>query len=118
MIGDYIISKRKELNITREDFAKQLEISYSYLAMIESNKRRLSKKLYTKIANIFNVDENELKSYNSISYKNPKKEIIKEKIQNINIRIAKIDTEKIILEKERDSLCEILVNLEKEKEVD
>ena len=48
VIGRFIMIKRKELGIERKDLAKNLDISYNYLNLIETEKRKVSKKLIPK----------------------------------------------------------------------
>ena len=105
MIGEYIIMRRKELGIKRKELAERLDITYNYLNLIETNKRKISKKLINKMAKELKVKVEELEFYNSTNNVNTyKAEIVKQ--------ITKIDNDKILLEKERDFLCEKLVVLE------
>ena len=111
MIGDYIILRRKELGLKRKDLAEKLDISYCYLNLIETNKRKIGKQLIPKLAKVLEVSEDEINYYNTTSTKNgfdDQKKIIKKQINTINKEIAKIETDKLILEKERDFLCEKL----------
>ena len=111
MIGDYIILKRRELNLKRKELAEKLDISYCYLNFIETNKRKIGKQLIPKLAKVLEVSEDEINYYNTTSTKNgfdDQKKIIKKQINTINKEIAKIETDKLILEKERDFLCEKL----------
>lgn len=109
MIGDYIILKRRELNLKRKELAEKLDISYCYLNLIETNKRKIGKQLIPKLAKVLEVSEDEINYYNTTSTKNgfdDQKKIIKKQINTINKEITKIETDKLILEKERDFLCE------------
>ena len=111
MIGDYIILKRRELNLKRKELAEKLDISYCYLNLIETNKRKIGKQLIPKLAKVLEVSEDEINYSNTTSTKNgfdDQKKIIKKQINTINKEIAKIETDKLILEKERDFLCEKL----------
>ena len=111
MIGDYIILKRRELNLKRKELAEKLDISYCYLNLIETNKRKIGKQLIPKLAKVLEVSEDEINYYNTTSTKNgfdDQKKIIKKQINVINKEIAKIETNRIVLEKERDFLCEKL----------
>ena len=111
MIGDYIILKRRELNLKRKELAEKLDISYCYLNLIETNKRKIGKQLIPKLAKVLEVSEDEINYYNTTSTKNgfdDQKKIIKKQINTINKEIAKIEKDKLILEKERDFLCEKL----------
>ena len=111
MIGDYIILKRRESNLKRKELAEKLDISYCYLNLIETNKRKIGKQLIPKLAKVLEVSEDEINYYNTTSTKNgfdDQKKIIKKQINTINKEIAKIETDKLILEKERDFLCEKL----------
>lgn len=111
MIGDYIILKRRELNLKRKELAEKLDISYCYLNLIETNKRKIGKQLIPKLAKVLEVSEDEINYYNTTSTKNgfdDQKKIIKKQINTINKEITKIETDKLILEKERDFLCEKL----------
>ena len=111
MIGDYIILRRKELGLKRKDLAEKLNISYCYLNLIETNKRKIGKQLIPKLAKVLEVSEDEINYYNTTSTKNgfdDQKKIIKKQINTINKEIVKIETNKLLLEKERDFLCEKL----------
>lgn len=115
MIGDYIILKRKELNIKRKDLAEELGVTYNYLNLIETNKRKVGKKQIPKLAKALGVTEEELIFYNTNSNENGykmQKRLIKKQIESINIQIAKLDTDRLLLEKERDFLCDKIVVLD------
>ena len=115
MIGEYIIMRRKELGIKRKELAERLDITYNYLNLIETNKRKISKKLINKMAKELKVKVEELEFYNSTNNVNTYKaeiNLIKKQISYIVKQITKIDNDKILLEKERDFLCEKLVVLE------
>lgn len=53
--GKRLIELRDELNLTRDDLANTLNISYSALAKYETNKRFPDKETLGKIADFFNV---------------------------------------------------------------
>lgn len=53
--GDRLQSIRKSRGISREDFAKEMEITYSALSMYERNKREPKDELKIKMAKLLNV---------------------------------------------------------------
>ena len=53
--GKRLIELREELNLTREDLANKLNITYAALAKYETNKRFPDKDTLSKIADFFNV---------------------------------------------------------------
>jgi transcriptional regulator with XRE-family HTH domain len=113
MIGDYIVLRRKDLNLSRQELADKLDISYNYLNLIEINKRKISKKLVPKMAKALKVSENEIQYYNTVNIgsKNgfgKEKRIIEKQIDTINKQLTKLETEKVILEKEKGFLFEKL----------
>lgn len=111
MIGDYIILRRKELGLKRKDLAEKLNISYCYLNLIETNKRKIGKKMIPKLAKALEVSKKEIEYHNTTYFKNgydEQKKLVQKQINVINKEIAKIETNRIVLEKERDFLCEKL----------
>ena len=111
MIGDYIILRRKELGLKRKDLAEKLNISYCYLNLIETNKRKIGKKMIPKLAKALEVSKKEIEYHNTTYFKNgydEQKRLVQKQINVINKEIAKIETNRIVLEKERDFLCEKL----------
>lgn len=118
MIGEYVILKRKELGIERKDLAENLDISYNYLCQIETNKRKISSKKIKDFARELQVNEDEIKEHNEISKGNLGKEkrLAEKQILNINKQIATLETQIVILEKEREFYCEKIALLNKIKE--
>lgn len=111
MIGDYIILRRRELGLKRKDLAEKLNISYCYLNLIETNKRKIGKKMIPKLAKALEVSKKEIEYHNTTYFKNgydEQKRLVQKQINVINKEIAKIETNRIVLEKERDFLCEKL----------
>ena len=53
--GKRLIELREELNLTRDDLANSLNITYAALAKYETNKRFPDKETLGKIADFFNV---------------------------------------------------------------
>lgn len=49
---------RKALNLNQHNFARQLKISQSTLAMMEVGKRPISEKTIRLVCSVFNVNEN------------------------------------------------------------
>ena len=103
MVGEFIVLRRKELGIKRKDLAEKLEVTYNYINLIETNKRKISKKLLPKMAKELQVSEEELDFYNTNKYGTEKK-FIKRQIDSINNKLAKLETDKIILKKDRQFL--------------
>ena len=68
VLGDRIKEERKKLNLTREDLAKKIGVSYSAIAMYEQGNREPSNELAFKLCEIFDCSMDYLtgKSY----YKN------------------------------------------------
>lgn len=114
MVGEFIILRRKELGIKRKELAENLGVTYNYINLIETNRRKVSKKLLPKMAKELQVSEEELDFYNTNKYGTEKK-FIKRQINSINNKIAKLETDKIMLIKEREFLCEKVSLLEKQE---
>ena len=55
-LGFKIKTARRKLNISQGDLSKKLEISPSYLNLIESGKRKVSADLLIKASEILNLD--------------------------------------------------------------
>ena len=53
--GKRLIELREELNLTRDDLANSLNITYAALAKYETNKRFPDKEILGNIADFFNV---------------------------------------------------------------
>ena len=60
ILGARIRTRRRELNITQAELARQIGISSSYLNLIEHNKRSIAGKLLVKIGNTLGLDPEEL----------------------------------------------------------
>lgn len=58
--GNNLIKLRKQKNITQMELAEILGVSYSTIAMYETNKRQPKMDIIVKIANYFEVPVNEL----------------------------------------------------------
>jgi transcriptional regulator with XRE-family HTH domain len=54
-------TKRKEIGLTNIEIAKKLGISKSYLSQIESGKRKIDSKLINGIAEVYNLNIDEVK---------------------------------------------------------
>jgi len=61
-VNERIRVVRNSLNLTQEKFAKQISISTSYLAGIETGARDANNRVIRLIGNAFNVDEHWLKT--------------------------------------------------------
>jgi len=61
-INERVRNVRNTLNLTQEKFAKQISISTSYLAGIETGAREANNRVLRLISNAFDVDENWLKT--------------------------------------------------------
>ena len=55
LFGKRVKEEREKLGISREDFAKQIDITYSALSMYERGERRVRDELKIKIAKCLNV---------------------------------------------------------------
>lgn len=53
ILGDRIKKERENLNLTREELAKKLDVSYSAIAMYEQGHREPSNELTTKMCKLF-----------------------------------------------------------------
>ncbi|WP_195694643.1 helix-turn-helix domain-containing protein [Priestia megaterium] len=56
---------RKSYNMNQRNFAQVVNCSFSLIALVEVGKRRITKNLYNKITDAFNLDEKQLKEINS-----------------------------------------------------
>ena len=117
VIGRFIMIKRKELGIERKDLAKNLDISYNYLNLIETEKRKVSKKLIPKLAKELKVTEKEIQLYNTTGgydYKS-EKALIKSQIKGIDKNLTQLTMVKMLLQNNRDYLCKKLAELGDDK---
>ncbi|GAB1773968.1 helix-turn-helix domain-containing protein [Priestia megaterium] len=56
---------RKSYNMNQRNFAQVVNCSFSLIALVEVGKRRITKNLYNKITDAFNLDEKQLKEIHS-----------------------------------------------------
>src|SRR5688572_14407605 len=61
--GDWLKSKRKGLDLTREEFANRLGYSAATVRKIEDEERYPSAQVVERLAQIFNIPENEQTSF-------------------------------------------------------
>ena len=76
-IGQKIKQFRKKLGLQAKKLAEQLDISPSYLNLIESGKRNIDGDLLVKICNELRIELSELKSEKEINLDNSKVAITK-----------------------------------------
>src|SRR5210317_1978848 len=60
ILGPRIRERRREIGITQADLARQIEISASYLNLIEHNKRDIGGTLLRKVANALDLPLDQL----------------------------------------------------------
>ena len=73
--------------------AKKLNISYCYLNLIETNKRKIGKKMIPKLAKALEESKKEIEYHNTTYLKNgydEQKRLVQKQINVINKEIAKI----------------------------
>lgn len=107
MIGDRIKALRLVGNLSREDLANKLGVSYSAIAMYEQGNREPNNDLLVKISNFFNVSTDYLLevNLNSIVKNNQNKleQILQLAngltIQETNYLIKQLNNAKIQIEK-------------------
>lgn len=75
VLGDRIKKERKNLDLTREDLAKKIGVSYSAIAMYEQGHREPNNELMLKICEIFNCSMDYLMGLTS--FQNPKEDLEK-----------------------------------------
>ena len=66
-LGFKIKTARRKLNISQGDLSKKLEISPSYLNLIESGKRKVSADLLIKASEILNLDLKKLSTDDNLN---------------------------------------------------
>ena len=82
--GEYLQEKRKSRNYTLRQFAKKIDISFTYLADVEKGRSKAFKlEILNKIIEVLQLDEKEGKSRNTIApdieeYLKENKELIEE----------------------------------------
>ena len=75
ILGDRIKKERENLNLSREDLAKKIGVSYSAIAMYEQGNREPNTSLLIKLCETFNCSMDYLMGLTS--HKNPKEELEK-----------------------------------------
>ncbi len=113
LIGDRIKILRLRNNLTREELAKKIGVSYSAISMYERNKREPNNEITIKIANFFNASIDYLMGLTSdnetIEKSTNKKQSKLEQIldlangltiQEANYLIKQLNKSKIQIEKE------------------
>lgn len=76
ILGNIIKKEREKLNLSREELAQKLGVSYSAIAMYERGEREPNSSLLIKLCKIFNCSMDYLMGI--IPIKNPKEELEKE----------------------------------------
>ena len=79
ILGNRIKKERENLNLSREDLAKKIGVSYSAIAMYERGEREPNNDLTRKMCETFNCSMDYLMGITS--HKNPKSELEKELLQ-------------------------------------
>lgn len=69
IFGKRVKKEREKLGISREDFARQNNITYSALSMYERGERTINDKLKVKFAVILNLSLDYLMGITNIPYK-------------------------------------------------
>ena len=108
MLGEYIKEKRERMCLTQKALAKKLDVSLSYVGLIEMNKRRIGKNKIEDFARVLNVSKNELIKNNIIPTVIKKEEKNQKKVSKIcgdlDVLIAKTEETLIYLKKAKESL--------------
>jgi transcriptional regulator with XRE-family HTH domain len=58
LFGEYLLLKRKELNLSTYKLAEKCGVSRSYITLMENGRRLPGKKVITKIAKALKVETN------------------------------------------------------------
>ena len=79
-LGFKIKTARRKLNISQGDLSKKLEISPSYLNLIESGKRKVSADLLIKASEILNLDIKKLSSDDQLNLVHDLQELLSDNL--------------------------------------
>jgi transcriptional regulator with XRE-family HTH domain len=58
--GELIRDRRRQLDLTQEEVAREIETSIPYIGLLESDKRRPSDAIVSKLADVLGLDRGEL----------------------------------------------------------
>jgi transcriptional regulator with XRE-family HTH domain len=84
-LGEFLRSKRDELDISLRELARQLEITPPFLSDIELGKRYPSEPVMAKLANFFQMRIEDLKSFDHRESLSDLKRLLE---QNSNLNVA------------------------------
>lgn len=108
ILGDRIKKERENLNLTRNDLANKLGVSYSAIAMYEQGNREPNNELTIKLCQIFNCSMDYLMGLTS--YKNPKEDLEKE-LYKLNLTEDEFDEMiSLLIDENNENLDKILQN--------
>ena len=108
ILGDRIKKERENLNLTRNDLANKLGVSYSAIAMYEQGNREPNNELTIKLCQIFNCSMDYLMGLTS--YKNPKEDLEKE-LYKLNLTENEFDEMiSLLIDENNENLDKILQN--------
>jgi len=79
-LGFKIKTARRKLNISQGDLSKKLEISPSYLNLIESGKRKVSADLLIKASEILNLDLKKLSTDDNLNLVHDLQELLSDNL--------------------------------------
>lgn len=124
LVGEFIKVKRIELGMSRQEFARKTKLGYNLITMIENGHRKLTKNKLPIVAEVLQIDKEELAEHNfKENWLQHKKNKIKEQIRKIDYRLISMEEEKNfclqekkLLEKQLKEIEKIEISL-KEKEV-
>ena len=120
MLGEFIKEKREEKCLTQQRLAEQLNVSISYINLIEMNKRRIGKNKIDDFSKVLNIPKKELISNNIIPTTIEKEKKNQEKVLKIygdlDVLIKTTEETLVYLKKARENLK--LANNKEKKEED
>ena len=79
-LGFKIKTARRKLNISQGDLSKKLDISASYLNLIESGKRKVSADLLIKASELLNLDLKKLSSDDNLNLVHDLQELLSDNL--------------------------------------
>ena len=109
MIGDFVKRKRNDLGLTQRELAETIDITQSYINLIELNRRKIGKKKLEDFAKALRVSRKELEKNNYIDEVQDKEDIEKgifENKQELDTLIQKMEESLAYLKKAKELLEE------------
>lgn len=108
---------RKQRRLTQVEFGKKLGYTHAYISNIENQKERITDKFLDKLRDVFNIDVEDMKSYNQLkvedSHQKEYVSALKEKYEVLTEKFNALQEELRQCMREKEELYKMLLEIRK-----